>query len=279
MGSREQEVQKIFNALADAGWLNNATATGSIEILNLIRAALAQPDTLRERLEGCMKCGSTDIYARWHKGHEDSIFKWDNDGCRKEDTATKGIDSYTEHIWKLCRGCGYNWRAALLASAPTAYDKWRNPKTSDDSAPAPAVTPRKHQINPNTGHCVMCGRNDFTRSLKPECDYEQPAPPVEARVPGEDAWLDELEAATCYGASDKLRTILRAHAAFIRQAAEQAAMERAAQLVESVGGVVNDSSNVEDLIWSRRMHNIAERIRNLASPAAAAQREPNASKV
>jgi hypothetical protein len=63
------------------------------------------------------------------------------------------------------------------------------------------------------------------------------------------------------------------------QAAEQAAMERAAQLVESVGGVVNDSSNVEDLIWSRRMHNIAERIRNLASPAAAAQREPNASKV
>jgi hypothetical protein len=42
-------------------------------------------------------------------------------------------------------------------------------------------------------------------------------------------------------------------------------LEEAAQLVEGVGGVVNDHSDAEDNIWSRRMHNIAERIRNLSA--------------
>lgn len=41
MSQPETEAQTIFNALADGHWLNNVTAGGSIEILNLIRAALA----------------------------------------------------------------------------------------------------------------------------------------------------------------------------------------------------------------------------------------------
>ena len=37
-------------------------------------------------------------------------------------------------------------------------------------------TKRQHTVNPATGNCVMCGRNQWNRERHPECDYKPRAP-------------------------------------------------------------------------------------------------------
>lgn len=67
-------------------------------------------------LRECNKCGGRDLGVVWHKGHANSVFSWENSGCNAS-VDHKGIDPYTEHLYKFCRTCQYSWREALAATA------------------------------------------------------------------------------------------------------------------------------------------------------------------
>jgi hypothetical protein len=58
----------------------------------------------------CMKCGSDDIYTRYHAR-----------GCEKEACSCSRCDysslsrRHDEHLHRMCRGCGFDWIAEVLA--------------------------------------------------------------------------------------------------------------------------------------------------------------------
>jgi len=60
----------------------------------------------------CPKCGSRDIYTRYHAAHETGL-DWENDGCGKK--GRQGAPMNREHLFRHCRDCQFEWRDPTVA--------------------------------------------------------------------------------------------------------------------------------------------------------------------
>jgi hypothetical protein len=256
MGSREQ--QELAEKLCDCA---DRTLNGRArELANELREALAQPDTLRERLEGLLSLipKPDEYFYVEHRGSglnyrgAELRFVIDRRGSAHEGKSSYDNEDINEWMKKLAK-------AALLASAP-----------------APDVRPPAHEVSflmltstVGEGGIPVRERDERDKlahqSGEHRADRNQtsapPAPPVGARARYEE-WRNSRWAGLGYVRN------LDNDLWDGWQAAEQAAMERACAEIEYQAGLQRNS-DIEIFLVS-----LAAKIRAFASPAAAAQREP-----
>lgn len=53
----------------------------------------------------CVKCGSDDIYTRWHRGIDDCSYS----ERKRRGYQEKRAELDPEHLHRTCRGCGFDW--------------------------------------------------------------------------------------------------------------------------------------------------------------------------
>ncbi len=69
----------------------------------------------RFKVLSCPKCGSRDIFTRFHTAHEISGFEWEHDGCGVRGKNWEGSAAANqEHLFRHCRGCQFDWRDPTL---------------------------------------------------------------------------------------------------------------------------------------------------------------------
>ena len=194
-----------------------------------------------------------------------------------------GCGTYYERTLEKCPDCGAaNERRIIVGVtlSPERYNQLIQAESELADRQANQPQPREHNVNPQTGRCVMCGRNAFQRGWGPDCPY--PEPQGKAQPEPLTQYVDEadLQAAFQRGQQAMANLFCETHLdttlsdanvnddcpLCVAAKREEAAFQNGAQAMAEKAAQLEDRIDVREHEWDAPKYYISlDAIRSLAS--------------